>query len=178
MSLRMKRSRKVGTLMHKLLIENKMDGFSVVELRDAAILIEQDYVNLDNARRKVYRKILRFMKKNWLRSEGCGRHKRYFQTDLFKTFQNTAESSCVDTLSSTRPDYSILGHERNHSKGELEIVLGEIEEYQSLRRRFPELDPKLTPYLEQARVRSAHLLGKINVLTNTLNALSGGSKIC
>ncbi|TNZ67685.1 hypothetical protein CGK42_20610 [Vibrio parahaemolyticus] len=174
----MKCSRKVGALMHKLLIEDKMDGFSVVELRDAAIVIEQDLVNLGNARRTVYRQVLRFTKNHWLRSEGSGRQKRYFQTDLFKTLQSTAESSCVDTVSSARPDYSILGHERNHSKGELEIVLGEIKEYQSLNERFPELAPKLNPYLEQAKERSAHLLGKINVLTNALNTLSGSSEKC
>lgn len=174
----MKRSRKVGTLMHKLLIENKIDGFSVVELRDAAILVDHNYVDLDDARRKVYRQILRFLKNNWLRSEGSGQQKRYFQTDLFKTFHIKPKLKSVDADFTSSPDYSVLGYERNQSKGELEIVLGEIKEYQSLNRRFPELEPKLNPFLEQAKERSAHLLGKINVLTNALKALSGDSRAC
>lgn len=164
--------------MHKLLIENKIDGFSVIELRDAAILVDHNYVDLDDARRKVYRQILRFLKNNWLRSEGSGQQKRYFQTDLFKTCQVPPKLKCVDVGFTSTPDYSVLGYERNQSKGELEIVLGEIKEYQSLNRRFPELEPKLNPFLEQAKERSAHLLGKINVLTNALKALSGDSQAC
>lgn len=79
----MKRSRKISAVMHKLLIEKGMDGFSVVELRDASLSIEFTGSDLDEARKKVYRQILRFEKNNWLRSEGSGRKKRYFQTDLF-----------------------------------------------------------------------------------------------
>ena len=50
--------------MHKLLIEKEMDGFTVVELRNASISIDSSFVDLDDARRKVYRQILRFMSNN------------------------------------------------------------------------------------------------------------------
>jgi len=174
----MARSKKIGALMHKLLIEKEMDGFTVVELRNASISIDSSFVDLDDARRKVYRQILRFMSNNWLRSEGKGQKKRYFQTDDFKTLQSNSDLRSIDTSTPTAPDYSILSHERNQFQGELEIVLGEIEGYQSLYNRFPELESKLTPYLVQARERSAHLLGQINVLTNALKIVSEGSKAC
>ncbi|NNO01436.1 hypothetical protein FKQ62_18880, partial [Vibrio sp. B1-2] len=61
---------------------------------------------------------------------------------------------------------------------ELEIILGEIEEYQSLSQRFPELSTQITPLLKIARERSALLLGKINVLTNVLTSLSEGCARC
>jgi hypothetical protein len=170
----MKRSPKISAVMHKLLIKKRMDGFSVVELRDASISTDDSHVDLDDARRKIYRQILRFMKNNWLRSEGNGQQKRYFQTDLFKTFQTASKLESVGIDISSIPDYSVLNHERNQHKGELEIVLGEIEEYQSLNCRFPELEPKLTPFFEQAKERSAHLFGKVNVLTNVLKTLSEG----
>ena len=174
----MKRSAKVSAVMHKLLIEKEMDGFSVIELRDASISISNDHTEPDEARKIVYRQILRFIKNDWLRSEGTGQKKRYFQTDLFKTLQVAPKPEAVEVEISSMTDYSILRRERSQYKGELEIVLGEIEEYQSLNHRFPELKVKLTPFLEQAKERSAHLLGKVNVLTNVLKTLSEGKTTC
>jgi len=175
----MARSKKIGTLMHKLLIEKEMDGFTVVELRNASIPIDDSFVDLDDARRKVYRQILRFMSNNWLRSEGKGQKKLYFQTDNFKNLQSSSSNlKSTDTSTPTAPDYSVLSHERSQFQGELEIVLGEIEGYQSLYNRFPELESKLAPFLMQARERSAHLLGQINVLTNALKIVSEGNTVC
>ncbi|MGR5307979.1 hypothetical protein [Vibrio mediterranei] len=172
----MKRSTKISAEMHKLLIEKRMDGFSVIELRDEFVSTNDSYVDLDDARRRVYRQILRFMKNNWLRHEGTGQQKRYFQTDLFKAIQVAPKKASINITSTA--DYSVLSRERNQHKGELEIVLGEIEEYQSLTGRFPELEPKLTPLLDQAKERSAHLLGKVNGLTNVLKTLSEGKPTC
>lgn len=164
--------------MHKLLIEKGMDGFSVVELRDASLPIEDFDSDLKEARKTVYRQILRFEKNNWLRSEGSGQKKRYFQTDTFKSRLQDIESDRVEFTSNSSPDYSVLSFECNQHKGELEIVLGEVDEYQSLRVRFPELESKLNPLLQQARDRSALLLGKVNVLTNVLKALSEEKLSC
>lgn len=172
----MKRSLKISDEMHYLLIEKEMDGFLVVELRDAFVSIGDSYVDLDDARRKVYRQLLRLVKNNWLRVEGAGQQKRYFQTDSFKALQIETASNKV--TSSTLPDYSVLKHERNQYKGELEIVFGEINEYQSLCRRFPELEPRLLPLLEQAREHSAQLLGSVNVLTSVLKTLCEDNQSC
>lgn len=174
----MKRSMKISDEMHNLLIEKEMDGFLVVELRDAFISIEDSYVEPDDARRKIYRQILRFMKNNWLRVEGTGQQKRYFQTELFKGLQVYEIPKNTKVTTSPTPDYSVLRHERNQYKGELEIVFGEINEYQSLCSRFPELEPRLIPLLEQTKEQSAQLLGRVNVLTNVLKALSEDSQSC
>ncbi|CCN63546.1 conserved hypothetical protein [Vibrio nigripulchritudo POn4] len=163
----MMRSKKIGRLMYNLLIEKEMDGFSVTELRDACVSIDDPYINLIDVRKKVYQQILRFVRNNWLRSEGSGQTKRYYQTELFKSYCETRELE-----KGSKFDYTVLSHERNQYKGELEITLGEIEEYQSLNHRFPELKPKLTPFQEEAKKRSAQLLGKINVLTNAITAIS------
>lgn len=78
----------------------------------------------------------------------------------------------------TDQDYSILLNERNEYKGELEIVLGEMDEYQSIVSRFPNLEKRLAPIHQQAKERAALLLGKINALTTVLNTLSTGSGPC
>ncbi|MEZ8296858.1 hypothetical protein AB6C40_21625 [Vibrio splendidus] len=174
----MKRSAKVSAVMHKLLIEKEMDGFSVIELRDASISISNDHTEPDKARKVVYRQILRFIKNDWLRSEGTGQKKRYFQTDLFKTLQVAPKPEAVEVEVPPTTDYTILRREHSQYKGELEIVLGEIEKYQSLNHRFPELRGKLAPDFELAKERSAHLLGKVNVLTNVLKILSEGKITC
>ncbi|WP_348236466.1 hypothetical protein [Vibrio parahaemolyticus] len=171
----MKRSTKISAIMHNLLIEKGMDGFSVIELRDASILNEGCYIDPDEARKKVYRQILRFKKNNWLRCEGTGQKKRYFQTSLFKTLQISPKQEVVKFNIASTPDYSVLNREHSQYKAELEVVLGEIEEYQALYGRFPDLEVSIIPLLDQARERSARLLGKVNVLTNVLKTLSVGT---
>ncbi|EGQ9934670.1 hypothetical protein ACEOHO_003532 [Vibrio vulnificus] len=176
----MKRSTKISVIMHKLLIEKGMDGFSVIELRDASLSISDFSKDPDEARKRLYRQILRFVRKGWLESEREGRDKRYFQTDLFRSLNVKPKLERKNTpypVKSTL-DYSVLHHELNQYKAELEIVLGEIDEYQSLNRRFPELEQRLTPMLQQARDRSAHLFGKMNVLTNVISIISSDVVEC
>ncbi|EKC5523911.1 TPA: hypothetical protein ACF5BZ_004280 [Vibrio parahaemolyticus] len=176
----MKRSKKISAVMHKLLIEKRMDGFSVTEARDASVNPDGCIQNLNEARQKVYRQIWQYQQKGWLRSEGEGRNRRYFQTEQFRELQVAPRKKFEGEPLIKKPisDYSVLLRESNEYKGELEIVLGEIDEYQSLRRRFPELESRLTPLLQQARERSAHLLGKMNGLENVLKALSEGCQPC
>ncbi|MBF4308011.1 hypothetical protein EAY09_26810, partial [Vibrio anguillarum] len=64
----MKRSTKISAVMHKLLIEKRMDGFSVMEMRDALINLKEAAQNPDEARKRVYRQIWQYQKRNWLRS--------------------------------------------------------------------------------------------------------------
>ncbi|MCZ4374325.1 hypothetical protein O4H50_21280 [Vibrio diazotrophicus] len=174
----MKRSMKISAEMYKLLIERTLDGFSVIELRDEFIVLKGSNIDSDEARRKVYRQILRFLKQGWLRCEGSGRHKRYFQTDTFKALHVEPKSVNVDTEIASNHDYSMLVSERNQYKGELEIVLGEIDEYHSLKSRFPELESKLITLLDEAKERSAYLLGKVNGLTNVLKVIYEGKQTC
>ncbi|MEF1290089.1 hypothetical protein [Vibrio sp. M260118] len=174
----MKRATKISAMMHKLLIEKEMNGFSVVELRDAFVSTDNGSTDKNEARRMVYRQIRRFMENNWLKCEGKGQKKRYFQTTQFKNLQVKPKTQTTRLDMHSSPDYSVLVLERSQYKAELEIVLSEIDEYQSLMRRFKDLEIKLNPLLEQAKERSAQLLGKVNVLTNALNTLSGEVTTC
>ena len=158
--------------MYKLLIEKEMDGFTVVELRNASMYVDYSLVDLDDARKKVYRQISRFVRNDWLESNGTGQQKRYFQTEQFKSQYAKPKLKHHLLGSAPSPDYSVLNHELNQYKCELDIILGEIEGYQSLCTRFPELEPKVVALLNQARSRSAHTLGKVNVLTNVLKVIS------
>ncbi|EKO3569966.1 hypothetical protein P0F09_003205 [Vibrio metschnikovii] len=180
----MNRSQKMNALMYQLLFEKKMDNFSVVEIRDALLSLKGVEQDPQEGRKFIYRQILLLEKKGWLSSEGEGKKKKYFQTKLLKSLdiisRECSSSKILISQSSTsvRDRYSVLMIERGEYQGELEIILGEIEEYQSLIQRFPELSSQIKPLLKLARERSALLLGKINVLTNVLMSLSERSGRC
>lgn len=176
----MKRSRRISAVMHKLLIEHGLDGFTVLEARDQWLSIDDEKCNSSEARKKVYRAIFNFERKNWLRSEGSGRSKRYFQTKQFKEQPDYGVLNHQSGISygTTEQDYSVLLKERNEYKGEFEIVLGEVDEYLSIISRFPNLERRLAPIHQQAKERAAMLLGKINALTTVLNTLSTGGESC
>ncbi|PML49707.1 hypothetical protein BCT76_07675 [Vibrio tasmaniensis] len=176
----MKRARRISAVMHKLLIENGLDGFTVLEARDLWLSLDNVDSNSAEARKKVYRAIFHFEKKIWLRSEGSGRKKRYFQTEQFKVLHNNVTTNNQADINPKIPiqNYSILSNERNEYKGELEIILGEIDEYQSIVSRFPELENKLAPLHQEAKERAALLLGKVNVLTKVLSTLYEGNEPC
>lgn len=130
----MKRPIKISALMHKLLIEKGMGGFSVIEIRDAFLSLIEEEIDPIEARKKVYRQILRFEKKQWLVSEGSGRDKRYFQSEKFKQqslLNGTNKESDIEQKH-TASDYSVLVMERNEYAGELEITLNEIDECRSI----------------------------------------------
>ncbi|WP_102523693.1 hypothetical protein [Vibrio tapetis] len=176
----MKPSKKISADMHKLLIEKRMDGFSIVEAREASLSGKAMPNELGKYHQRIYRQIWQLEKKNWLRSEGYGKSKRYFKTAVFESFQfhlktNNKRSYAAENINS---NYSVLVYERNEAQGELEVVLGEIEEYRSLKNRFPELESRLTPFQEDATERSARLLSRVNVLTKVLKTLTEGAKEC
>lgn len=174
----MKRARRISAVMHKLLIEHGLDGFTVLEARDLWLSVYDKKSNSSEARKKVYRAIFNFEKKNWLRCEGSGRSKRYFQTEELKQIPGYEVSNHQSESNNQvyDHDYSILLNERNEYKGELEIVLGEVDEYQSIVSRFPDLEGRLAPIHQQAKERAALLLGKINALTAVLNTLTEGGE--
>ncbi|EJL6523097.1 hypothetical protein ACPFUL_002055 [Vibrio cholerae] len=176
----MKRSIKISAVMHKLLIEKRMDGFSVMEARDASLNIGDGMPNLDEARKKVYRQIWQYQQRGWLRTEGEGRNRRYFQTKQFRDLEVAPrrKTECEYSIEESGSNYSVLFRESNEYKNELEIVIGEIDEYQSLRHRFPELESRLSSLLQQAKERSANLLGKVKGLENVLKTLSDDNFPC
>ncbi|WP_045386224.1 hypothetical protein [Vibrio rotiferianus] len=168
----MKHPHKISAVMYKLLIERKMDGFSVTEARDASLSSEDSVQSFEQARKKVYRQIWQFQQKGWLRSEGKGRNKRYFQTKHFKSLQfNPKKSYISEERTSSFGHYSILVKELGIYKRKLEVSLGEIDECNLIKEKFPELEAQVFPLLDEARNRAALLLGKINVLTNVLRVL-------
>ncbi|MFH0264754.1 hypothetical protein [Vibrio rumoiensis] len=176
----MKRPIQINALIHNLLIEKKMDGFSITEVRDALLFHTGESLNPAETRKKVYRQILRLEKKEWLYSDGSGRNKRYFKSEVFKQqslLKDTNNEFDIE-LGRTASDYSVLKVERDKHAGELEITLNEIDECRSIISRFPDLEKELAPFQQELKDRSTSLLGKLNVLTYVIKVLSKGRSSC
>lgn len=181
-TLKKMRRINISTIMYILLIEHKMDAFSVLDARDTLLLNNHFYSNAVELRKMVYRQILYFERKGWLMSDGRGKQKKYYVTDNFphKLVVNKATliGSSVTHTVAIEENYSILLKERREHEGELKIVLGEIDEYRSLLSRFPALEQNIEPLLQASKIRSTQLLGKVNVLTNILKSLSAEQVTC
>lgn len=171
--------------MYKLLIEQSLDGFSVIQLRDAAQNLPETKTDKPKTRKLVYRQILRFKANGWLEEKGIGRQKKYYKTTAFfaQKFETKKESEPEPQGSNTlsepdEVDYEVLSKELSQYQGELEIVLAEIEEYRSLKARFPQLEPTIKILLEEARINSARVLGKVNGVTKLLNNINQSGLKC
>lgn len=169
-----KKNQKINKYMFELLIEESMDKFSVVELRDRFHEITAKKHSLDEARKYVYRQILAYKKKGWLTCEGQGRRKIYIKSDLFNNLEFIEPNAIkkarfLPEKASFKGNYSTLIKEKFNSEGELAIALGEVDEYQTLMARFPTLSCSLLNLFDDAKDRSAKLLGKINALSKVID---------
>ncbi|HIF9216999.1 TPA: hypothetical protein ACX6QF_002503 [Photobacterium damselae] len=169
----MNNPQKINTVMYALLVERQMNNFSVLEARDALLNTNGIPKNLDKARRLIYRQILYFENKGWLTSKGIGRDRRYSQTSKFKelTTQPKQRLQQIPLNNLTLQSYAVLDKERKQYLADLDIVLGEIDEYQSIIERLPELEQTVLPLYERAKKRSDLLLRKVNIYENILDSI-------
>ncbi|NOI76976.1 hypothetical protein F0224_14900 [Vibrio coralliilyticus] len=181
----MKKVIRINPYMFNLLIEKGMDNFSVLEARDALHGNEDTFPNKEEARKYVYKQLLSFEEKGWLSVTGTRRDKRYHQTNDFRSLiiepKTPRKRKATDDSMTGQIPYSSLNtleQEKKQHEGELAITLGEIEEYQSLLMRFPNNRQDIQPLFNEARERSAKLLGRINALTNWMQVAQSKASQC
>ncbi|GAM64246.1 response regulator [Vibrio ishigakensis] len=157
----------------ELLVLDKIDGFSVNELKDA-----YSYCwNLEDGKgRKVYDCVYRVLKKyvrnEWLQIKKSKCVNRYFQTE---TLRNRKPSLATLTF---EVDGTLLERYRKSAEKEqrdistrLDIVLSEINKYQMLRMRDVGAEDKLTCLLKDAQSRAILLCGEVEAVTRYLKSL-------
>ena len=173
----MKQATEINEYMFNLLIEKEMDEFSVIEIRDALMKITNEFANADEARKSIYRQILLFGRKGWLVSTGSGRSKRYAKSELFLSTKFSPRSTtkiknvfAEQLIFESKPELATLAKEKKQYEGELAIILGEVEEFQSLIKRFPQNSSFFAPLFSDAKDRSARVLGRINALSKVLSS--------
>lgn len=189
----MKSAVKLHPCMYNLLIKDDLREFSAAHLKDALLDMTDEYTHAGEARKFIYRQLLRLEALGLISKTetGSGRSRAlYAKTDHFysTTFipGKIPRNSRLNTLTAhASPDVSgedaflndIKKEKIIHEAG-LAVVLSEIEEYQSLMARFPSRKRYLMELYHQAKGQSAALLGKVTALSKILGQNNGGHRTC
>ncbi len=189
----MKSAVKLHPYIYNLLIEKDFKEFSATNLRDALLKITDEYIHMTEARKFIYRQLLRLEALGFIckidKSDGRSK-KLYKKTQLFYSTTFTSGKMPKNSRLQTVPakvdteasDVDIflndLKKEKLIHEAKLAVVLSEIEEYQSLMERFPTKRTYLTDLYQQAKNQSAALLGRVTALSKVLGQESSEHHIC
>jgi len=189
----MKSAVRLHPYIYILLIEKDFKEFSATYLRDALLKITDEYSQVSEARKFIYRQLLRLEALGLICKidKSDGRSKRlYKKTELFYSTTFTSgkipKNSRLQTLpakvDTEASDVDIflnsLKKEKLIHEAKLAVVLSEIEEYQSLMERFPTKRTYLTDLYQQAKNQSAALLGRVTALSKVLGHETSEHHIC
>ena len=172
-----KASFTVNTQLHAILQDESFNNFHVTQLRDAYVGNSSVTQDPTEARKYVYRQILRLVKKGLLLKKGTKNSKTvtYQKSELFFKTNFIAQSITAGTVSkpkATSVDTSIavqlLEERLKESEVDLLTSIGESEEYMRLYRSFPEMKAHLKSQYLQARENSSKLLGQIKAIKSVI----------
>lgn len=165
-----------------ILLTESFDKFTVLELR-GAYLAKLDTPTIDKveARRYVYRHILRLVKKGLLlKKQSPNQGRTYyaktdeFSIDKFKVHNQTCIKAQAQPDTSQDSVVQKLTERLSRYRSELLIALGETEEYKSLHEEFPVLKQDLQDRYDSARDHCSKIHGKIKAIESLIrNTLSG-----
>ncbi|EPA0982233.1 hypothetical protein ACQZVD_000793 [Vibrio parahaemolyticus] len=180
----MTKTNKINANMYTILVTNQMDKFTVTEASNTLISSTEEFLELNDVRKSLYRQLYKFEQKGWLSSSGKGRAKRYSVTDDFKNLCVTSNKlgSPVDSSTPIRNndfptnEVAALHKDKKATAAELEITLCELTRYKNIGTRFPKLVKIVSPLTQKAHERSVELLGDLNALSNVLKSLSEAQK--
>lgn len=165
--------------LYQILVEEQLDDFSVLELRDRFMALSDPQLDKATARRFVYRHILRLVNKKLLNKvaiEGCQKT-RYQKSALFaKTSWNITQDE--HTISPSESDATwenkrafpktILQERLEQCESDFLACLHEFETYQDLSSEFPHLKESLHDVRRKTKVQSSKLVGEIRAIKMAL----------
>lgn len=162
---------------YQILVEEQLDDFSVLELRDRFMVLSDPKLDKATARRFVYRHILRLVKKKLL-NKVCvdeGQKATYQKTALFsKTSWETTgddqticqkKTPCKSKLALPK---AILQERLEQCESDFLACLHEFETYQDLSSQFPHLKESLYDVRHKTKVQSSKLVGEIRAIKMAL----------
>ncbi|EDL5063838.1 hypothetical protein ACH9C7_01920 [Salmonella enterica subsp. enterica serovar Agona] len=179
----MKSAVKLHPYMYKLLIEMGFNEFCAIHLRDALLKITDDYAEVTEARKFIHRQLLRLESLGFIyKIESSGGKSRsvYKKTESFHSTifipralpKNSRLIAMPEKMKPSAPgaDRFLVDIEKEKviHEAKLAVILGELEEYQSLMERFPAKKICFMDLYQQAKNQSAELLGRVTALTKVL----------
>jgi len=164
-----------------ILLTESFNNFSVLELRSAYLAIVSNPTRGKvEARKFVYRHILRLEKKGLLERQYSEKRDRTFYSkskqfspDKFHLLENPQE--CSESEVKEEENEGIkknLISKLNKYRLELLTSIGETDEYKSLCNQFPQLTENLQERYNHARDNGSKILGRIKALESLINQQS------
>ena len=177
----MRKEIKMNNFLVDILKNETFNNFTVIQLRDKYLEISKSVSCKDEARKYVYKQILRLVGFGLLIKKGKKNSQTilYKKTDLFDAtsfiikehgdevgkesspiiVKKTNKSSSLKQLESTLNEYKV----------DMMSAIGETEEYIKLLDDFPQMKEPLRESYELARDKSSKLLGKIKALKKAIS---------
>jgi len=183
----------MNVFLHSLLIDKKMNNFTVTEAKDALLREHIEFVNDVEARKFIYRQLTRHIIKGLLkRKEVCNNDKniviyskteKFFASDISAVHRGRKIIKQA-TINNTPQTFTTLNYKIELEKEllihriDFNTTLEEAKEYKRLASRFPSLQEKLREYELDTKNKSTKLLGKINALQNILGDITIEDQAC
>ncbi|UPR49254.1 hypothetical protein ITG13_20040 [Vibrio cyclitrophicus] len=163
--------------LYQILVDNQLDDFSVLELRDRFMELADPELDKATARRFVYQHILRLVKKQLLNKVFVdGFQKATYQKTVL--FSRTSweiigddqtippnETPCGNKLAFPK---IILQERLEQCESDFLACLHEFETYQDLSSEFPHLKESLYDVRHKTKVQSSKLVGEIRAIKMAL----------
>ncbi|TGA73270.1 hypothetical protein VFES401_00730 [Aliivibrio fischeri] len=164
--------------LYQILIEEQLDDFSVLELRDRFIAISEYQLDKGKARRLVYRNILRLVKKQLLKkvskkdsSKAVYQKTALFTEKIWKAINETNNTEQCESLSHTNRfifPQNELKERLEQCESDFLACLHELETYQELTSEYPLLKDSLYDIKRQTKVQTSKLIGEIRAIKMAL----------
>ena len=158
--------------LYQILIEEQLNDFSVLELRDRFMVLSDPKVDKATARRFVYRHILRLVNKQLLNKvfvDGCQKAK-YQKTVLFSqtSWEITGDDQTISPSESETSCENKLQERLEQCESDFLACLHEFETYKDLSFEFPHLKDSLYNVRHKTKVQSSKLVGEIRAIKMAL----------
>ncbi|WP_392340681.1 hypothetical protein [Moritella marina] len=167
-----KKALKVTSLIYSVLINDDLDHFTVSQMRDAYLAKVSSGIDQNEARKIVYRQILRLQKLGMLSKLSSDNVKEhcYNKTELFyQVGLRTVKDQDIKLDYQSSPKANGLLEERlKRCEVDLLTSIAESEEYMRLHESLPELKEHLESQYVQSRECSSKLLGKIKAIKSVI----------
>ena len=171
---------KIDQYLSRVLQNKSFDSFTVTELRDAYMEILDIQITAVEARKFIYRQVLRFLRLGLFKKEAASnaRDTKYIKTpEFFKSeFKARSLSSAprINSVPLENQNKGLLKIEEQLKQYKVDLLasVGESEEYMRLYKSNPEFKVLLETEYHQARDQSSRLLGQIKALKTVLTHYS------
>ena len=162
----MSKSIKINEDIYHLLIEKKLNHFTITSFSRELLSCFDTYKSPLEARVFAYKQIRRLANKNLLIRDNnlSPKHAKYRKSPLFKNTNFVLNKEVVETVRDTFE--SELSKNQELHRKELLIIESEINEYRRLMDKYPQkLEPILRCY-DMGQIRLLSIKGKLSALNN------------